>query len=202
MYPTKEEFEEILRSRDLDRVLEDYVLTGLPFSFADRPDLYQRMLKELTRGLGVPEQDICVVGSARIGFSLSPANFGAPFNEHSDIDIVVVSPSLFDPSWVDILTGRRVRWASVRWRTREGMREHREKDHIYNGWMYPNLVAEALGIGERWVTTFDRLARIPDLASISIGGRLYRTWDHVKIYHMRGLRRIRETIDRPSAVGA
>ena len=198
MYPTREEFEDILRSRNLDRILEEHLFSGVPFSFADRPDVYQRMLKALARGLGVPKEDICVVGSARIGFSLSPPNFGAPFNKYSDIDIVVVSPSLFDPSWVDILTSRRVPWASLRQKTRDGMRQHQEKHHIYNGWIYPNSVAEALGIGERWLTTFNGLSRIPALSSVPIGGRLYRSWDHVRVYHRRGLSKIRNRIVSPS----
>ena len=196
MYPTKEEFEDLLLTCSLDCILEDHLFTGLPFSFSDRPGIYQQMVGEISRGLRVPRQDICVVGSARIGFSLSPHKFGAPFNRHSDVDIVVVSSSLFDPSWVDILTNRHIRWSSLRQQTQARMREHREKHYIYNGWIYPSSVAEALKIGEKWLTTFNGLSRIPELSSLRIGGRLYRTWYHVRVYHRWGLRQIRDRLVR------
>ncbi len=194
MYPTKEEFEEILRSRSLDGILDDYLFSGLPFSFVDRPGVYRKMIKELSRGLRVPKQDICVVGSARMGFSLSPPDFGMPFNDYSDLDIVVVSASLFDPSWMDILTSRHTPWSSLRPQTKNHMREHKDRHHIYNGWIYPHLIAEALEIGERWLTTFNGLSRTPALSSLPISGRLYRTWDHVRVYHRRGLKQIRDRI--------
>ena len=190
MYPTKEEFEEILRTRNLERILDDFLFIGIPFSFSERPEIYHQMIGEISSGLNVPEANICVVGSGRIGFSLSPHSFGRPFSRHSDLDIIVVSPELFDPSWLDILTNRRVRWSSLRQRTREHLIEHREHHHIYNGWVAPGFVAEALDIGERWRTTFNRLSLIPYLSSRSIGGRLYRTWEHAKAYHRWSLRQV------------
>ena len=203
MYPTKEEFEDLLRSRSLDRIVDDYLLTGIPFSFADRPDVYQRMIGELAKGLDVPKQDICVVGSARIGFSLSPPDFGAPFNEYSDIDVVVVSPTWFDSSWMDMLMNRRAPWSKLKPATKTSVIKHREKYYIYNGWIYPDSVAETLEFGQRWLTTFNGLSRIPHLSSLPIGGRLYRTWDHVRVYHSRGLRKILEGMASPSeATGA
>ena len=176
----------------MDDVLEDYLFGGLPFSFSDNPGVYKRMVRYISRGLGVPKEDICVVGSARIGFSLSPRDFGTPFDERSDVDIIVVSPELFDSSWVNILTRNRVRWSSLNEVTKGYINEHRDKHHIYGGWIYPSLVVEALEIGERWLRTFNGLSRIPDLSSRHVGGRLYRTWEHARAYHRRSLRQIRD----------
>ena len=201
MYPTQEEFKELLRTGNLDDVIEDHLFTGLPFSFSDRPDVYQQMVRAISRGLKVPRQDICVVGSARLGFSLSPYKFGALFNQYSDLDIIVVSSLLFDPSWMDILTNQRARWSSLKQSTKDHLQEHREKDHIYNGWIYPSLVAEALDIGQPWLTTFNGLSRIPELSSRPINGRLYRTWEHARVYHQRGLRQIRTRRLASSAAG-
>ena len=184
----------MLQTSSLDHIVEDHLFTGMPFSFSDRPEIYGRMLREISRGLKVPREDICVIGSARIGFSLSPYKFGSPFNQHSDVDIIVVSPSLFDPSWIDILTNRHVSWSSLRHFTQAQIKEHREKHHVYRGWIYPALVAEALDIGERWQTTFNGLSRIPFLSSRTIGGRLYRTWEHARAYHRWSLGKIRSKI--------
>ena len=182
----------------MDWILDTYLFRGVPFSFLQQPRVYERMIRDISRGLRVPQQDICVVGSARFGFSLTPDKFGEPFSERSDVDMVIVSPELFDPSWVDLLTNRRTSWSALRQATRDGIIEHRKRYYIYNGWIYPSLVAEALDIGERWITTFNRLSRIPDLSSRRIGGRLYRTWEHARHYHLRSLWQVRDSIMAPS----
>ena len=194
MYPTKEEFEDLLRTRSLDYIVETHLFSGMPFSFSDRPEVHRQMVKKISRGLQVPREDICIVGSGRIGFSLSPNNFGDPFNQYSDLDVVVVSPLLFDPSWLDILTNRRTRWSLLRERTQEHLKEHQERHYIYRGWINPSFVAEALGIGEQWVTTFNELSQIPYLSSRSVQGRLYRSWEHARTYHRWSLGKVRGMI--------
>ena len=198
MYPSKEEFEHILRTCNLDRVLDEHLFSGLPFSFSESPEIYDQMLRTISRGLRVQQEDICVIGSARVGFSLAPHKFGTPFGQSSDVDIIVVSSALFDLSWEDIITNRRVRWASLREQTRRSLKEHRELHHIYNGWIYPDSLAEALEIGRPWMTTFNGLSQIPDLSSRRIGGRLYRTWQHARVYHRWGLRQIQKKFTTPT----
>ena len=179
---------------NLDEVVDTHLFAGVPYSFSGNPDIYDRMLQELSYGLKVGKQDICIVGSARIGFSLSPAKFGVPFGQFSDVDVVVVSPCLFDPSWINILSNPRVRWSSLSSRTRQSLKDHRTKHYVHQGWIYPDSLAEALDIGERWLTTFHGLSQTPMLSSYNIGGRLYRTWDHARIYHRRGLEKVRESL--------
>ena len=194
MYPTKAEFENMLRNRSFDSILSDIMFAGLPYFFLGQPELHDEMIEQITDGLGVPAVDVCVVGSARIGFSLAPQKFGTPFNEHSDIDVLVVSADLFDQSWLDILANRRVRWATLRARTKERLVAHQSESYIYNGWIYPDSIAEALAIGQNWLRTFNGLSRIPALSSRPVNSRLYRTWEHAEAYHRRGLRRIRNNI--------
>ena len=194
MYPTKDEFKTMLTSWDLDQIVDTHLFAGLPFSFSKTPELYDQILYELSQGLQVEKQDICIVGSARIGFSLSPPRFGTPFDQFSDVDVVVVSADLFDPSWMNILDSPRGRRSSFRSRTRKSLTDHRKKHYIYQGWIYPDSLVDALEIGERWLTTFNGLSRIPVLSSRRISGRLYRTWDHARAYHYRGLELIQESL--------
>ena len=191
MYPTKEEFKEFLRTREMDWILDHHVFSGLPFYSSDQPKVHKQVSRAISKGLNVPLSDICVVGSARIGFSLSPLRFGEPFSPFSDIDIIVVSPSLFDPSWLDILGSQSTNLGQE---TRNRLRQHREYHYIYNGWIYPGSVLEALEIGERWLRTFNGLSHITELAGRSIGSRLYRTWDHARLYHQWSLQKVKDSI--------
>ena len=198
MYPSSKEFRNLLRTQSMDSILNDHLLTtALPFSFSTQPAIYCRLIGHLAQGLQVPETDICIVGSARIGFSLSPYKYGTPFNRYSDIDIVVVSQDIFDMYWLDILTRRRKPWQTLRAATRTQLRAHQHKHFIYNGWIYPRSLYESLSDGYRWMSTFNSISRIPELASRTINSRLYRTWDHVRHYHRRSLRQLARHIDSP-----
>lgn len=69
---------------------------GIPFAFRARPAVYESLRLWLARRLGLQAKEITLVGSARQGFSLTPGpNLGRPFGEHSDLDLTVVSLSLF-----------------------------------------------------------------------------------------------------------
>ena len=191
MYPTRVEFEALLKTRTIDWIIDNYIFDGQPFYSADAPEVHNQMVRAISIGLKVPQDDICVVGSARIGFSLSPLKFGEPFSDFSDIDICIVSSSLFDPSWLDIIEKRRTQPATMNSRTKFQLREHRERHYVFNGWIYPKSVVQALEIGQRWLRTFNGLSRISELASRTISGRLYRTWAHARLYHRGSLEKVK-----------
>lgn len=191
-FPTKSEFQTFLRNRELNWIIDTQLFAGAPFYSARCPEVHERIVRAIARGLQVPESDICVVGSARVGFSLSPYTFGQPFGPSSDIDIVVVSPRLFDPSWLDLAGKRRTRSSKLSPETRAWLRKHREEHFVYNGWIVPAHVVEALEIGERWLRTFNALSQITELNGRPVSGRLYRTWDHARLYHHWSLGKVRQ----------
>jgi hypothetical protein len=54
------------------------------------------MREWLAARLGVHAKNITLVGSARLGESLSPRRLGQPFGGQSDLDLVVVSDTFFE----------------------------------------------------------------------------------------------------------
>ncbi len=69
---------------------------GIPFAFKKSPALYEVVRVWLGTRLNVDPKEIHLSGSARIGQSLAPAKLGTVFGIHSDLDLFVVSESLFD----------------------------------------------------------------------------------------------------------
>lgn len=68
---------------------------GIPYAFRNRPAVYEELRFWMAPRLGVDPKEISIIGSARIGQSLSPDNQGRPFGDSSDIDFMAVSGSLF-----------------------------------------------------------------------------------------------------------
>ena len=184
----------MLNSRTLDWIIDNQLFSGVPFYSSGSPELHRQMTQEIADGLMVQESDICVVGSGRIGFSLSPLKFGRHFSDNSDLDIVVVSASIFDPSWVDALTRNRPDGVKMDDRTRRVLGRHRDHHYIYNGFMYPDSLHRVLRVGTSWLRTFNGLSQIPRLSGRIVKGRLYRTWDHARIYHQRSLDKVKQKV--------
>ena len=195
-YPTKEEFELILRDRRLEEVVDQFVFQGVPYVFAGRDADYRVLRRHISSGLGIAPGEMTLVGSGRIGFSLSPETFGRPFSETSDLDVVVVSADLFDVAWLDLLRARpRYRW--LRPWVQQWYDDH--KRHVYYGRIWPARLPGVIGLSTRWFEVFKSLSRYPELADREVHGLLYRTWDHARLYHRYGLskiaRQVRGTVE-------
>lgn len=74
---------------------------GIPFAFKKSPALYEVIRGWLGTRLAVEPKEIHLCGSARIGQSLAPQKMGKEFGSHSDLDLFVVSESLFSKVSVD-----------------------------------------------------------------------------------------------------
>jgi len=95
--PPAEDFKELVLSLDNHQLLAKvFLLEGTPYVFKDSPMKYTVFREQVGDQFAIGSQDVCIVGSAKLGFSPSPTKFGQPFAETSDVDVVVVSFDLFD----------------------------------------------------------------------------------------------------------
>jgi hypothetical protein len=149
------------------------------------------------------ENNVVIVGSAQVGFSLSPDTFFRPFSEDSDIDVLVVDEQLFDTIWAATLRwhyprrswldGSDWEWARLRqkelywgWLTPNRMR--------FNGLTLPEMLKPVRDASTNWFNAFRSLSRYNEFSRRDVSGRLYRTWEHARLYHESGLSQIRTTI--------
>lgn len=200
--PTADEFRDLLMQQPLDAVVDQFLFGPDTFAFRTRPAHLTLLWNHLEDGLGVPRDRFTVVGSAKLGFSLSPDTFPRRFSARSDIDVVVVSDQLFDAVWVPILKWQYPR----RWRFTKEERERLED--LYWGWIAPQRLTFDLvtvpavlvpvhALRVRWFNVFRSLGRYHQFAAREISGRLFRTWDHARLYYADSLRKLQERL-RPA----
>ena len=189
-YPSKDEFSELLVSGDHAKIVEDLLIAGIPFAFRESPADYDLLRTRLGNALNLSANDMTVVGSGRIGFSLDPEKYGTPFLPESDLDVVVVSDELFDIAWLDLLRlGRK--YFSLQQGVKSWIDTHKT-NNIYFGFIIPDRLPGAVAISPAWFRIFKGLALNPSLAGRDVNGRLYRTWDHVHVHQLYSLRKIRQ----------
>jgi len=201
--PTLEEFQTALLNRPLDEVVANYVLTGTPFVFEAQPEALLRLQNHVARALSVHAANVIVVGSAQVGFSLSPDNFPRRFSRESDIDVAVIDEPLFDRVWHTLLKWhypRRLNLPTGDWRWTSDRRKE-----LYWGWFVPDRIRfTGLSLptalkpirdcSSLWFNTFRSLSRYPEFAGRDVSGRLYRTREHLNMYQAEGLRQIRDVL--------
>jgi len=201
-----DEFRAALLVRPLEALVREYIFQGLAYAFRQKPESMEILHRHLFRTLNLSQRNVIVVGSAKLGFSLSPDTFPRQFSEESDIDVLVVDESLFDRLWLTLLKWQYPRrlvqlgrpdaeWASCR------------RKEVYWGWLTPDRIRfEGLSfpdelrplrdISTRWFNAFRSLSEYREFAARNVTGRLYRTWHHAFLYHVEGLRQIREKCRR------
>jgi hypothetical protein len=152
--------------------------------------------------LGASRDDIRVVGSGRFGFSLKPGGNLKRFADTSDIDVVVVSASLFDELWMALLEAAYPRPPITE---RLGGWLGRRRSEVYTGWLTPLAIrldrrivgskaTPVLDFNFRWFKTLKEASELPLRRHEDISGRLYRTWNHAELYHLSSLAALRSSL--------
>ncbi len=207
-YLSQAEFRQHLLSRPLADIVTDLVFKGIPYVFRDNPELFQTLTGHLCDRLSLIQENVTVIGSAKLGFSLAPDTFPAPFSETSDIDVLVVDEKLYDDIWYSLLEWHYYRDArGLNTDERRWVGETRKR--LYWGWIYPDDLVVPRGIyagyllrpvrdlRTRWFDAFRSLSRYPPLARRDISGRLYRTWKHAHLYHVDSLEQLKTRLASP-----
>lgn len=202
-HPTVAEFKELLLNQSLEETAKSQVFTGMPYAFLMQPAAMGVLRKHLAGQLGIAPDDIVIIGSAQIGFSLSPDNFPRAFTKDSDIDVLLVDAKMFDAIWNTLLAWhypRRFWLDGADWEWAK-----RRKDEIYWGWLepseihyrglsFPDVLRPMRDLSANWFNAFKSLARYPEFMGRDVNGRLYRTWDHALAYQVASLKKIKALI--------
>jgi hypothetical protein len=188
-YLKKNEVLAMLKERRHKELVEEHLIAGLPYVFKDSPKAYQDFVGTLAGQFRTPKEDISVIGSARIGFSLDPDKFGAPFGAASDLDTIVVNAAMFDTAWYQLYSLGQRRFSLERW-VQSAFQEHRT-NNVFWGFIVPEALPGVVTLSNLWFNVFREVGgRIRALAGHEVNGRLYRTWDHVRAHQRYSLEAI------------
>jgi hypothetical protein len=155
----------------------------------ETPGSYHDFRVSVANAINTNPNNVAIIGSAKYGFSMSPAKAMRKFNEESDVDVVIVSQELFETVWTDIRTA------------------------IYNGYshlkgLHSNQIIlrfVVLESAKRYSTTYLRTtARIVESLARSLNletriqqpfkFRIYGSWSDVELYHSDGVSRLRDAL--------
>lgn len=187
-----------IKSGDIKRVVSDHILGGDIWLFLNSPNDREPFYAFLEDKLEISRENIYVVGSAKLGYSCAPHEYGRRFNRDSDIDIAIVSDVLFDKYWHNMLDWSYAKRGTIDRDEKNKISEYRKtimKGFVNPHYKYPHDFPRDQ-FNERvfrvkWQSALRGMSSLTGTTEIhlhDVKARLYRTKEHALMYHFDGLR--------------
>lgn len=142
---------------------------------------YFELRSEIAQKYEVHPNEVLVVGSSKLGFSIAPTKRYRHFAETSDIDVVIVSSKLFDQIWKAV----HQYWDhGGYWE-----RSTQFKTYLFQGWIRPDKLppAATFEIANDWWRFFNYLSSTRKYSVYKVAGALYRDWYFLEAYQLRSV---------------
>ncbi len=172
-------FKNDLRQMGPVDVVRRHIIHGSCFVLTDAA--YYDLRAKVAAQYRLHPNDVLVVGSGKLGFSIAPRKQYRPFCDTSDVDVVVVSNTLFDSFW------KKVHYYAEHGGYWEQFQEF--KDYLFHGWIRPDKFPPEKSFEDalEWWAFFNRLSQSGAYSSFKVRGAIYREWYYLESYQLRSV---------------
>lgn len=171
--PFLEEFKKLVSKYSVKRVVQEHLVSGACHTMED--SIYHDLRSEVASEWHIHPNEIIVVGSGKLGFSIKKEKRYEPFDRESDYDIAIICSDLFDYFWR----------LAFRYTNRYYIWRKRDEFHAYmvTGWMRPDMLpSEDFYERSRWEAFFDDLSTRTKYGRHKMKAGLYKSWEHLEAY--------------------
>ena len=166
-------FQSDLLEFNVSPLVQRHITTGPSFLLDD--DQYHLLRARVAAKLALHPNEILMVGSAKLGFSIVEKKRYRPFGEKSDIDLAVVSSQLFDTF---------ARETFDYWERSRNWQNHKTfVKYMFRGWIRPDFLPQALARRTQWWELFQNLTAEGTFGPFAIRAGLYKSWHYLDRYH-------------------
>jgi hypothetical protein len=164
-----------------------------PYAFRGNSAEYPEFRRELADKLAVTLEEIELVGSGRLGFSLNPEHLLKRFDRKSDLDVVIVSSSIFDEAWCELIDHAT---DPVFAQEEERRRFKKTKENFFQGYLRPDHLPRATSLAKEW------FPQLSSRFSSQVAGRhevkawLFKSRRHASAFYAEHLGRVQANLKR------
>lgn len=182
-----QQLKNVIDKTSISRVANQYILSDNPICFKGNKDLIFKLNGLISKYFKLHPKNIEIVGSAKLGFSLNEYRLGEPYNKNSDIDFALVSSSLYDEAWHELLQ-LEFKYYQLGPKEKELLRDC-YKD-IPHGFISPDKLPLDGDFSKNWWKFFSSLSNKPEFEYRKIRGRLFKNWWFAEKYYSIQLTRL------------
>lgn len=187
---TEELMREILETQEPKEIFLNYILGNDIWYFKEKQNLpnwsneYDRFKRVVSRALNININNVAIVGSAQLGFSLAPKKLFSPFSNKSDIDVILVSQKEFFEFWDALLEIK----------SQGNIQDYnRRTSEIFRKFVSPESLRTNNNKHVSWQKKTGPLLRDLQVSfsiSESINYRIYDSWESVERYHLDSIHKV------------
>lgn len=193
-----EAFSVQLHGADTEEKMLDFcrknMLHGTPHVFGSRDGDFYEFRKRISDKFQIPFYEIYITGSAKLGFSPFKKKV---FDYDSDIDVALVSQSLFDKLMSNIsdfqMAFRRNRSVV---REPELKMYHEFLEYSALGWLRPDKLPVSFqmkAIKDDWFEFFRSISNgKSEVGNYQVNAGVFKSYKHLEAYTMSGIRDIKQ----------
>lgn len=188
---TADEFKSQLRDKTVSdlEIVQRYITHGSPFVFGGDEDKYFKLKKTVGQKFGLNPQYVIMVGSGKLGFSMSPLKQWQPFHDESDIDMAIISSDIFENFWKE-LYGFNIKLTD---RTEDQEKQYyRFLDYFFRGWLRPDVFPFSYAGKKEWLDFFKSISYGEFGEHHKISGAVFHNWGFYEAYQTDNIRKIRD----------
>jgi hypothetical protein len=160
--------------------VDQVLFAAPPFAFRGSPAEYDSFRTELASRLSLSADDLLLVGSGRLGFSLNSDHLARRFSPESDLDIVIISSEIFDRTWAELLektTDILLAGDDERHRLR------RTKDNFFSGYLRPEHLPLTSSLATEWFPKLSSRFESPIPNRHEVKGWLFKSRTHARVLY-------------------
>ena len=142
------------------------------------PEKYFFLRDTVAKKFSLHPNDVLVVGSAKLGFSIAPDKKYQLFGENSDIDVVIISSYFFEIIWKDV---HRYISQLGYWEGQSNFNKF-----LFRGWIRPDKLPpdHNFKFAKEWWEFFNKLSASREFDVVRIRGAIYKDWHFLESYQM------------------
>jgi hypothetical protein len=167
-------------------IVEQFLLHGQCFAIEETVEfqIKQRIAQEFDLNVLT---DIFVVGSAKLGFSISPKKRWKHFGDQSDVDVAIVSHELYETVWHEV---HDYATSNAYWPERGQFIKY-----LFQGWIRPDYLPSSASFtfSDRWWDFFRELKAQELAGPYKIAAGLYHDFHFLTKYHATAVATCRTT---------
>jgi hypothetical protein len=175
-----EDLRHTLRQHPISDFINLFVLNGDSFCFSNDSNIILALKRQIADHFNIHVKNIEIVGSAKLGISLSDTRHGEPFDEKSDIDIAIISSELFDYAWQELLKLDLI-YYKLRQREKDMLSECQKT--IHRGFISPDRFPLKSDFSKNWWHIFSSLSALEQYENRKVRGRLFKNWLFAEKYY-------------------
>lgn len=167
-------FKEDLKRYSTHELVQKKLIFGGSIILDD--DKYFSLRQKISKKFKVHPNEVLIVGSSKLGFSIAPNKRYVHFGDISDIDVVIVSDELFSNVWSSVYSAWKDK---IFWETEDDF-----KKYLFRGWIRPDKLppSNKFTFSKEWWEFFREITVSGDFGPYKISGALYKSWEFLESY--------------------